>query len=192
MTHFFYLRALKTYTFSNSLTGEHHGPEPEPKATPPPLPPPDELERPPLPPAPAGPAPAPPPSAPEDSECPAPDSVPPAPTTLQLVAGYGDMEIEEDQEEPPADSMTDEMANFYSSLEPEEEQVEATETGDNASSQAPTWAGKEALRPSPASDPSTATMSPSSSTPSSPLPVEPKTKKRKKVHIIFYILSLML
>ena len=49
-----------------------------------------------------------------------------APTTPQLVAGYGDMEIEEDQEEP-ADSMTDEMANFYSSLEPEENQTEIPE-----------------------------------------------------------------
>jgi len=102
------------------------------------------------------------------------------------VAGYGDMEIEEEQEEPPADSMTDEMASFYSSLEPEEEeQVEAatTETPDYASAQAPTWAGKEALRPSPASDPSTTTMSPTSSTPSSPVPVEPKSKKRKKVKV---------
>merc|ERR1719273_1600328 len=77
------------------------------------------------------------------------------------------------------------MASFYSSLEPEEEQIEETaEEPDYASStQAPAWAGKEALRPSPASDPSTATMSPTSSTPSSPLPVEPKTKKRKKVKV---------
>lgn len=92
------------------------------------------------------------------------------------------MEIEEEQEETPADSMTDEMASFYSSLEPEEEQAEqTTETPINASAQAPTWAGKETLRPSPASDPSTTTMSPTSSTPSSPLPVETKNKKRKKV-----------
>ena len=101
-----------------------------------------------------------------------------APTTPQLVAGYGDMEIEEDQEEP-ADSMTDEMANFYSSLEPEENQTEIPEAQEYP--QAPVWAGKEELRPSPASDPSTATMSPSSSTPSSPLPQETKAKKRKKV-----------
>ena len=122
------------------------------------------------------------PPADAHGQSPAPEPSPPAPTTLQLVAGYGDMEIEEEQEEPPADSMTDEMASFYSSLEPEEEQAEeTTETPVNASAQAPTWAGKEALRPSPASDPSTTTMSPTSSTPSSPLPVEPKNKKRKKV-----------
>jgi len=93
------------------------------------------------------------------------------------------MEIEEEQEELPADSMTDEMASFYSSLEPEEEQIEETETPDYASAEAPTWAGKETLRPSPASDPSTTTMSPTSSTPSSPLPAEPKNKKRKKVKV---------
>ena len=187
VTPFFSLRTLKTYTFSNSLTGQHHGPEPESKATPPPLPPPEEHERPPLPPAPApigsaqAPAPAPPPPAEMDDQC-TPESAPPAPTTLQLVAGYGDMEIEEEQEEPPADSMTDEMASFYSSLEPEEEQVEeTTEAPGYGSAQAPTWAGKEALRPSPASDPSTTTMSPTSSTPSSPLPAEQKSKKRKKV-----------
>ena len=101
-----------------------------------------------------------------------------APTTPQLVAGYGDMEIEEDQEEP-ADSMTDEMANFYSSLEPEENQTEIPEAQEYP--QAPIWAGKDESRPSPASDPSAATMSPSSSTPSSPLPQETKAKKRKKV-----------
>ena len=181
VTRFFSLRTLKTYTFSNSLTGEHQGPKPEAGATPPPLPPPEESERPPLPPAPApraasATAPTPPP---DTDQCPAPE---PAPPTLQLVAGYGDMEIEEEQEELPADSMTDEMASFYSSLEPEEEQIEETaEDPDYASTQAPAWAGKEVLRPSPASDPSTATMSPTSSTPSSPLPVEPKSKKRKKV-----------
>ena len=185
MTRFFSLRKLKTYTFSNSLTGEHHGPEEEANATPPPLPPPEELERPPLPPAPApaGPADtdAPAPTADLDDRCLAAEPTPSAPTTLQLVAGYGDMEIEEEQEELPADSMTDEMASFYSSLEPEEEQIEETETPDYASAEAPTWAGKETLRPSPASDPSTTTMSPTSSTPSSPLPAEPKNKKRKKV-----------
>jgi len=170
-------RTLKTYTFSNSLTGQHHIEE---RATPPPLPPPEEEERPPLPPATPGPSPAQVPAPPTDPKDSMTESASLAPTTPQLVAGYGDMEIEEDQEEP-ADAMTDEMANFYSSLEPEENQTEIPEAQEYP--QAPVWAGKEELRPSPASDPSTATMSPSSSTPSSPLPQETKAKKRKKVKV---------
>ena len=101
MTPFPSCRALHTYTFSNSLTGQKQEPEQpeqqEQKEASPPLPPPEEGQRPPLPP-------------PDQTQTPPPPSGTPPP-------GYGDMEIEDEE---PQTGMTDEMASFYSSLEPQE------------------------------------------------------------------------
>jgi len=159
-------RNLKTYTFSNSLTGENQTPAeavtPTPASVspastpPPPLPTSDQPERPP------------PPSA-------------PAPTpAAQPSLGYGDMEIEE--EESGMIPEDEEMANFYSTLEQEEP---AGPVIPPPSPPLQPWAERDPARSSPALAPCTAFASPSSSGPGSPVaPIENKpSKKRKKVKV---------